>query len=112
VKKQCGQCEIEPNRHEWATNRRVTSATVVTECVSASYWKPFFLAAGNDSRIHAPPSAGDPVTMKSVRDASWKVHASYGLASEVRSIDDYQVTAVPGRVIDVGQIPSGEFAPV
>ena len=53
-----------------------------------------------------------PVTMESVRHAAWKLHSSNGLAMEVRRLDDYQVAAVPDRVVDVGQIPAGEFARV
>ena len=32
------------------------------------------------------------------------------LASEVRRVDDYEVAAVPDLVVDVRQIPAGEFA--
>src|SRR6516162_5298317 len=50
--------------------------------------------------------------MESVRHAAWKLHSSNGLAMEVRRLNDYQVAAVPDRVVDVGQIPAREFARV
>ena len=50
--------------------------------------------------------------MESVRHAAWKSHSSNGLALKVGRVDDDQVAAVPDRVVDVGQIPSGEFVPV
>jgi hypothetical protein len=48
--------------------------------------------------------------VESIRYALRKLHSSDGLASEVRRIDDYQVAAVPNRVVNIGQIPAGEFA--
>ena len=48
--------------------------------------------------------------MESVRHAAWKLHSSNGLALKVRRLDDHQVAPVPDWVVDVGQIPAGEFA--
>ena len=56
-------------------------------------------------------SVGDPVAVKSVRHALWKLHAGNGLALKVRRIDDYEVTAIPDRVVDVRQMPARKFAP-
>jgi hypothetical protein len=41
-----------------------------------------------------------------------KLHSSDGFASEVRRINYYanQVAAVPDRIVNVGQIPAGQFA--
>lgn len=48
--------------------------------------------------------------MESARHAVWKSHSSNKLAVEVRRVDYHQIAAVPDRVIDVGQIPAGQFA--
>jgi hypothetical protein len=37
------------------------------------------------------------------------LYSSDGLALEVRRIDYYQVAAVPDRVVNIGQIPAGQF---
>jgi hypothetical protein len=55
-------------------------------------------------------SVGDPVTVESVRHAPRKLYSSDGLALEVRRIDYYQIAAVPDRVVNIGQIPAGQFA--
>jgi hypothetical protein len=41
-----------------------------------------------------------------------KVHAGNGFASEVRRVDDDQITVIAHRVVDVGHIPAGPFPDV